>query len=581
MVGRHLRKLDIRRLKDRIKVRRKRSDVPSSLSYRTAHSGKPEIRPETILELFRRFSAKRKWKALLAKFRNRRRLSLRQIVPICVSLADRLRRLAICNSEGNENINSRVEDETSLSSSAPSQGPQQESVPVSPFDVVQFVPDGTPDTIPEPAYLSLSSDLRLLPVRQNEDPPSSLLSFRRHMLCLELTRMKDVPRGVDPAQTPLPDIIAPRVSRVMHEHGPAIRIFEDGKIIQLIAKDDKERDKWMSAIALRLAPLSAIRCRFKAEIRSANSASNGCVSVSEAAKEVVRLDTECGNKHDSGEGRYVSLAKRVWTSLGTAAQSLNWTSHFGQAIAGSAKDVEKLAQPFCQIGVVGCVFSLVSLSARAAHLLATEYNGKEKLEDARKSLREASLALCEWLIQILATGCQDENLIDKVFEVMEDCWDAAARVENYVLKKWIRRVWKAEKVKDIEENVKLLRNRLLSVGVLKHVAIEIEGVKKRVDALEQGVDGKEVFRSFFPDPVQFAAGLLPDAAQTTIDHIKEHVFLSRPSSSSASHVGNQDNDVPRVAIISISGEGGVGKTSACKLICADRDIQNHFPVVQF
>ncbi len=133
--------------------------------------------------------------------------------------------------------------------------------------------------------------------------------------------------------------------------------------------------------------------RFKAEIRSANSASDGAVSISEAAKEVVRMDMECGIKHDSSAGRYVSLAKRIWTSMGTSAQSLNWTSSFGQAIAGSAKDVEKLAEPFCRIGVVGCVFSLVSLSARAAHLLATEYNGKEKLKNLRSSLREASLAL--------------------------------------------------------------------------------------------------------------------------------------------------------------------------------------------
>ncbi len=125
------------------------------------------------------------------------------------------------------------------------------------------------------------------------------------------------------------------------------------------------------------APLSAIRHRFKAEIRSANSASNGGFSVSEAAKELIRLNTECENKRDSGQTHSVPLAKRVCTFLETSAQSLNWMSHFGQAIAGSAKDVEKLAQPFCQIGVVGCVFSVVSLSARAAHLLATEYNGKE------------------------------------------------------------------------------------------------------------------------------------------------------------------------------------------------------------
>ncbi len=125
MVGRHLPKLGIDRLKNHFKVRRKRSDVSLSLPDPTAKNRKRE--------LFRRFWAKRKWKALLAKLRNRLRLPLRQVVRTSVSVADHRHRQAIFNSEGNENISSCAKDETSLSSSAPSQGPQQESVPVSPF----------------------------------------------------------------------------------------------------------------------------------------------------------------------------------------------------------------------------------------------------------------------------------------------------------------------------------------------------------------------------------------------------------------------------------------------------------------
>ncbi len=132
---------------------------------------------------------------------------------------------------------------------------------------------------------------------------------------------------MDLTQAPLQAIIASCVSRVMHEHGPAIRISEGGKIIQLVAKDEEERDKCMSAITLRLAPLSAIRHCFKAEIRLANSASME-VFLCEAAKELVRLDTECGIS--------VTAVKGV---------TLRWQSEYGPPWDVSA--IAELDVEFC------------------------------------------------------------------------------------------------------------------------------------------------------------------------------------------------------------------------------------------
>ncbi len=222
-----------------------------------------------------------------------------------------------------------------------------------------------------------------------------------------------------------------------------------------------------------------------------------------------------------------------------------------------------------------CFFSMISLSAKAAHLLATERDGREKLEKAQRTMHDASHSLCEWLVQILGTGFQDDELIALVFEVMEECWDAAARVEEYVLLNWASRVWKADEVKDIEANVAVVRKQLLSVGVLKILSTELEEVKKRVDALEIELDEGDMFRSYFPDPVRFTAGLLSEVSTVTIDCLKRAIF-PKLLPSGTSDVGREENSVARVALVSVSGEGAVGKTSVCKLLCADSEVRTHF-----
>ncbi len=126
-----------------------------------------------------------------------------------------------------------------------------------------------------------------------------------------------------------------------------------------------------------------------------------------------------------------------------------------------------------------------------------------------------------------------------VFEVTEDCWDATARVENYVLKKRIWRVLKADEVNDIEENVNLLRIRLLRVGVLKYVSTEIKDVQKRVDVLEHDGDLEEVFRSFLPDPVLCAEELLSVVSKTTVDRLKARIISPKFSTRDICDVGSE------------------------------------------
>ncbi len=99
---------------------------------------------------------------------------------------------------------------------------------------------------------------------------------------------------------------------------------------------------------------------------------------------------------------------------------------------------------------------------------------------------------------------------------------------------------------DIEENVNLLRSRLLSVGVLKYVSTEIEDMKKRVDVLEQDADAEEVFRSFLLDPVQCAERLLSAVSKTPIDRLKARIISPKSSARDVCDVRREYNSVCRV-----------------------------------
>ncbi len=224
----------------------------------------------------------------------------------------------------------------------------------------------------------------------------------------------------------------------------------------------------------------------------------------------------------------------------------------------------KLAKPFSQIGVAGSVVSLLALSAKAVQLLVTEKEGREKLQKARENLHSVSVILYECFVEILKTDFQDEVLIGLVFAEIDKCWEAAVEVEQYVLKNWAVRVWHADDVEMIKGNVDQVRERLLSVRTSMHVA--------KQKACSGPIDK---FQPSFPDPEQLSAGLLPRAAEAALNELKSRVIRASPSESVTAS-SNAGDKVVRVALTSVSGEGGVGKTSACKLLCADPEVQKHF-----
>lgn len=165
---------------------------------------------------------------------------------------------------------------------------------------------------------------------------------------------------------------------------------------------------------------------------------------------------------------------------------------------------------------------------------------------------------------------------------MEESWQATVRVERYVLGNWARRVWSAEDSTAIAGEVSILKRQVLSaclaknvVGIMQKSAV----IENRVEVLEDQAVAVDSFKPYCPPADRFSAKLVANAA-TSLAQLKAAVLQASgegtPSSVENATSPNLDAGLYRITLSSVSGEGGVGKTSTCKLLCIDEEIQIRF-----
>lgn len=374
-----------------------------------------------------------------------------------------------------------------------------------------------------------------------------------------------------------------------------MRISDGSKrAIFLIAASDDLRDTFLSALRLRVAPWNILRVHMKEELSAAQtppSASLVCASVAskpslaDAAREFFADGT--GGSAVEMKARTESMARRVWEKAGAVAEASIWSATFAQGLGGAVKtaeEVERLAKPLGGLTVVGCAFSLVALSARAVSLIALESEGRGELFKAEGDLREASVLLMGWLFSILGSGFQDQDgLVDRVFGVVEECWQVAKELEEYMLRTRVARVWSAEDVHAIVTKAGIVNGKLFGVGLLKVVSgVHDQFLDHEVRIIDLEASSVDHFRVPSQTLIEQGVGLLVGAA-TCLHRLKSAVLPSRSSAavcarktSHASSSGRKAEGASPVALVSISGEGGVGKTSTCRLLCLDDDVREHF-----
>ncbi len=434
MVRRQLSKLRTGQLKTPYKVRRKTKDLFEELSsgsestslITVSNCDTPKIAFSATQDLSKIWRVKRKCKSLVAKL-----------------------------------LSTFV-----LNRKPPPQIPVLSCPPDAHFRVIDFIPNEQEGTVPKAAYMSLSSDLRLLLVRSKKKSAKSLPRIWRPAHHFQLKRMDDLPHGVHDVKTPLRQIVASRVTLKDHPHGQAIYISEENKSILIFVKEEEERHVLFLTLQFHVAPHNALLHCLKG-LCTLQISSRERMSVAQAIRGMVGLDAESEKGGTSEETYRGILAKRLSEILGNSARAMNGGSHFGRTIAGSAEGLERMAKIFSQVGVFGCVVSLFSLFTKAVYLFEAERNGMKRLRKARITLRDASYKFFEWLGHILRTGFQDDELIKRMFDAMMNCWDKAAKLEKYMLKNRPGRVLHANDIEVIEESITFVRKELSDLGILK------------------------------------------------------------------------------------------------------------------
>lgn len=178
------------------------------------------------------------------------------------------------------------------------------------------------------------------------------------------------------------------------------------------------------------------------------------------------------------------LVQVVWEEAGAVAPMSVWAATFGYGLGGVmriAEELENLAKPLGVFAVVGCAFSrsaLVALLTRTASLMALEHEGRDELAEAWDGWRQGLVFLVAWLFGILGSYFMDQDrLVGKVFDVLEECLDVADDLEQSLLRYWAIRA--AEDVDSILGRVDSVQGKLLGAGFLNAVATH----ERRIDDL--------------------------------------------------------------------------------------------------
>lgn len=104
-------------------------------------------------------------------------------------------------------------------------------------------------------------------------------------------------------------------------------------------------------------------------------------------------------------------------------------------------------------------------------------------------------------------------------------------------------------------------------------------LRSRQSVLQLRYQDRDCFRPYFPDEQRLSECLEANPANSLAE-LKAAVLPANfgDGSSVGSDSGNQESGVRlrSVALTSVTVKGGVGKTSTCRLLCADEDVRKHF-----
>ena len=412
-------------------------------------------------------------------------------------------------------------------------------------------------------YVSLSADVLFVRIpfesKSEKSHPENLMDFYKWDKKIELTRMTD-DEFQENRESSLQDLLKDRISEEDGYNGCALRLygkFYDGKRelgighkknhITVVADSPEECQNWIQAIRFRLAPwakLNADMKSFREELKLGQQVDiNRVDDISDA-----RMTSE----------KVAEIADKICECAGTANKIASWglnvaisASH--EAYMGEA--LTKVTKTLSIVWFIGPAFQVMGLIASTSSMIANAYINKRRLGMARDGVGNACDELEEVLHVLAETKFSDENLIRKVFQVFETCWDSVVVIERHMLGCFMMRVWKSGDYRTIEEEVKSIEAKMFSVGLLKHMSKQFSSQDKRIKECEERIsafEGRDYgFIVKYPNEHN---SLVLDAAPE-VTNFKNMIL---PRDADTNYVENRSNaSQPPINGVRVRGEGGI------------------------
>ncbi len=313
---------------------------------------------------------------------------------------------------------------------------------------------------PREAWVAFAHNLRWKYVKSGVESPCSLLDFRRDP-CLVLDRLDsgatwaDVEGVVCPFEGNAdggPALCVPGRRRSQHCKGAVV----------IVANSESERDGWLIALRVRIAPWQALAQRATELVRSEGPHSANIRDLRRAIYEQVASNRllNADSTADVGATSQVEVnaaASEVIDVSETVARTsalldlvqtvARIVKVAGEKAAGAVETAEAVANITKCVSVVGGVFQAVAITVRCIRMVSEASDGHRCFPGLYSEL--IGLLNCTWDCAMLVVDPEaaiDHLRVDHVFRVQDECMMTLGEIEEQLMRSWVMQAWKASVV---------------------------------------------------------------------------------------------------------------------------------------
>ncbi len=170
---------------------------------------------------------------------------------------------------------------------------------------------------------------------------------------------------------------------------------------------------------------------------------------------------------------------------------------------GVVETAEAVADIAKCVSIVGAVFQAVAITARCIHMVSEASRGRTCFP--RLHLELVALLNCTSEFAMLVVDPEagiSDVCLNHIFSVQEDCVLTLGNIEEQLMRRWIKQVWRANVVAETESKVAALRDRVVVALHTRGIALNTRDIRTLRRTVEQIVPSgtNTVFGNILPPP---------------------------------------------------------------------------------